>query len=298
MAEAKQDLPETPEEEVEETPEEELIDETSNDTLADFLDAKAAEDAEEVAEEEPVVEEDSGEPEEETEEEAPIEIPVEEITEEARKDERERVKKEILEAIGVGEKEKEIAEETDFVFAWEARGEDRPASWKENNEETIRLYEHQRKVEAEARAERQAEIDRQNALAAENANVEWDKQIDFLVESGELPAPDPIIDAKRKEGKILTAKEREDPGIKAQAELFERMYFADQEAIAQGSRGVTNAVQFYHQFLKTSKPATKKPAGAKAPVSGGRMGIATDKEDDMSYEELAASDFHDIIERQ
>lgn len=271
-----------PEEQAEQTPQEEETPEDEqlvkdSEAIAEFLD-------------EPV-EEPEDEPEEKPEE--PEEEPEEEVPEPVQREDFERFKEEIFEAIGAGDKAKEEIEESGFKFAWEERGEEKPASWEEQAKETVRLYKHMESQEqekvAEAEKEKAAELaERQKAI-----NTEWDNQIDYLVQSGEIPSPSEEVQKKLSEGKTLTKAEREDPGMKARAEIFEKMYEVGIEAEEQGRTAISDVVHIYNRFVKPNK--SKKPAGAKAPVSGGSRAVSQPTEDDMSWDELNKSNFEDLI---
>ena len=298
MAENKQDLPvtpiedkpqETPEEKVEE-PKEELIDE-SNEVIAEFLEEEPVKEVEKSEDEKVETPEEEEKPLETTVEPKEPEVPLEEVVEEVREDEREKVKEKILEAIGIGKEEKKLAEESGFEFAWEKRGEDKPATWKEQSEETLKLYKYQL---AEENKTAQVERDKVSKAMSERekvVNEEWDKQIEWLVESGEIPATDPKITQKLKEGKVLTKADRTDVGLVAQKEIFEKMYEIDQIS---GGTGVKDAVHVYTRYIKGT---SKKPAGAKAPVSGGRTPLSTGAEE-ITYDEVHNQDFGQIVANQ
>ena len=299
MAENKQDLPvtpiedkpqETPEEKVEE-PKEELIDE-SNEVIAEFLEEEPVKEVEKSEDEKVETPEEEEKPLETTVEPKEPEVPLEEVVEEVREDEREKVKEKILEAIGIGKEEKKLAEETGFKFAWEKRGEDKPASWKENNEETIRLYKASLAQEQADAKKEQERINQLMQVANKEVNEKWNKQIDWLEESGEIPATDPKITQRLREGKVLTKAERNDPGIKAQKEIFDKMYDLD---LLSGGKGTRDAIHVYTRYIKSAK--SKKPAGAKAPVSGGRTPLSTGTEE-ITYDEVHNQDFDQIVANQ
>ena len=296
MAEPIQDLPET------NTPEEEqLIDASSNETIADFL---GESEADEVVEDE-VVED---EPQEETPLEADTapeeieeepEIPVQEVAEEVRRDEREKVKAELLQALGVTEQQKQDMEEAGWKAPWEARGENAPKDWKEVLEAAVDLQdfkreEEQRRLE-EINKETLAEIQEQTKLA----NREWDSQLDYLRETGAIPEIAPAIKQKIESGKTLTLEERKDPGLVAQAQIFQTMYDTALEREEAGLLPITDVVHIYDRYVAKSSGGTRKagtkPAGASSPVSGGRKAVTQQNNEDFGYDEIKDATFEDLL---
>jgi len=273
-------------EEVIETPEEEKEVEEVDKSFDEILETPEEEEevVEEVEEPEEVVEE----------EETPIKDVVKEALEEVKKDaeaKADATKERVLEAVGVSDVEKKDAEEAGFKFAWEERGEDRPASWKEQSEETIKLWEHMKTQQDTQLAEDQKKSMEEAEAKNTQINSEWDSQLDYLVEEGIIPSVDSSIQEKLSKGKVLSKEEREDPGLKARAEIFETMYVVAQQREAEQKPPIADAIHIYSRYIAKKD---KKPAGHSAPVSGGRKAVVT-PEEDMSYEELKKASFEDLI---
>ena len=118
-----------------------------------------------------------------------------------------------------------------------------------------------------------------------------DRQLKPLVEEGIIPSVDSSIQEKLSKGKVLSKEEREDPGLKARAEIFETMYVVAQQREAEQKPPIADAIHIYSRYIAKKD---KKPAGHSAPVSGGRKAVVT-PEEDMSYEELKKASFEDLI---
>jgi len=221
------------------------------------------------------------------------EIPLEEAIEDVKTKAREEYKEEVLKALGVSETTKKEAEDAGFKFAWEERGEDKPATWREQSEETNRLYEFNRaeaeKVETQKRAE-ESKVQEADTLAV---NQEWDRQTEYLRESGIIPGVAPEIKAKQDAGKRLTTEDKKDPGLKAIAEIWDKMAEIATEREEKGLKPIGDMVHVYNRYILPNK---KKPAGANAPVSGGKKSVSQGTDDEMSYNELhAAKDFSALM---
>jgi len=218
------------------------------------------------------------------------EIPLEEIVEEVKTKTKEETKQEILKALGMTEQEKEVAEEAGYKFPWEARGEEAPKDWKEVIDASLEYQEYKRqeyqKEQYEAQRQELAIMQEREA----QINTEWDTQLEYLREEGLIPEISPEIKAKLDEGKVLTKAERTDPGLKAQADIFEKMYEVSQEREKQGLSPITDVVHIYSRYYKPTKPA-----GMDAPVSGGSVPISSNEDEDITYEQLRNSDFTDLV---
>jgi len=261
-------------------PEEGNIDE-SNETIKEFL-GENPEKVETITPEE--------RPEEEPKEEEPEEeVPLEEIVEEVKTKTKEETKQEILRALGMTEEEKEEAEKVGYKFPWEQRGEESPKDWKEVIETALEYQAFKKEEEEKALSEQQRQ---ELAIMQEREaqiNTEWDSQLEYLREEGLIPEIAPEIQKKIDEGKTLTKMDREDPGLKAQANIFEKMYEVSLEREKQGLPPITDVVHIFSRYYKP----IKQP-GAEAPVSGGSVPIQSDEED-ITYEQLRNSDFTDLI---
>lgn len=278
---------------IEENKIEEVVEkETPSDALKAFLgeDPEKADELPETPEkpqEEPVLSEETPKKEEVKE----PEVPLEEIAEEIKQKTKEEVKDEILRALGMTKEEKEVVEEVGYKFPWEKRGEEAPKDWKEVIDASLEYQDFKKAEEDKVRSEveRQQLAIQQEREAA--INTEWDSQLAYLREQKLIPEIAPEIQKKITEGKVLTLQEREDPGLKAQAGIFETMYSLSQEREKQGLGPITDVVHIFNRFYK--KP--EKPAGAKAPVSGGSIPMQGEEEEDIPYERLARSSFEDLV---
>ena len=219
------------------------------------------------------------------------EVPLEEVVEEVKKQTRDEVKSEVLKSLGITKEEKKEAEESGFKFAWEARGEDAPASWIENADETLR-YQEFKKAEQDKVLKEQERVSLADTEARRaTVNAEWDSQLDYLRAEGLIPEIDKKIAQKLKDGKILTAEEKTDAGLKAQGDIFGTMWQIAQEREAQGLQPIADVVHVFNRYYKTKQaPMT----GKKAPVSGGSIPISG-KEDEVTYDELHSKEFEDLI---
>lgn len=105
----------------------------------------------------------------------------------------------------------------------------------------------------------------------EDMNKFWDGQLDDLRERGKLP-------------KIGDAKDEKDVGLVAQKEMFAQMVEHNKKIAVDGEAAITNIKEFYYEHYKD--PAGQ-PAGADAPVAGGRTQAgSSDKEGEYSYDEI------------
>lgn len=217
------------------------------------------------------------------------EVPLEEVAEEIKAQTREEVKADILKTLGMTKEEKKEVEDSGFKFSWEQRGEQAPKDWKEQAEETLRLWEWKKSQQEEQLKMQQRESLAQEQARVATVNAEWDAQLDYLREEGLIPQIDPKIVQKIKEGKVLTAAERNDVGLKAQVGIFEAMYEVARQREEGGLQPIGDIIHIYNRYYKP-----KQPAGKKAPVSGGSISVSG-KEEDLSYEDLHKRGFEDII---
>lgn len=220
------------------------------------------------------------------------EIPLEEIVEEVKAKTKDEVKADILKALGMSEEEKEVAEEQGYKFPWEARGEEAPKDWKEVIDASIEYQNFKKEEESKVQVEKQKEELAVIQAREVEINTEWNSQLDYLRSEGLIPQVAPEITKKIEEGKTLTLQEREDAGLKAQAQIFQSMYELSLERDKQGLPPITDVVHIYSRFFKK----TEKPSGADAPVSGGNVPIQSNDDDDIPYDELhGAADFESLI---
>jgi hypothetical protein len=284
------------EEDVEETPVEEVfIDETNNERLAEFLDLVETDGPEQVEEKAKDEDKEDDKPEETVEPEEPKETPTPEPEKEPETPIEEVIQKtteETLKQMGVSEEKKEELEEEGFQFVWEARGEDKPASWLENNKETIRLWQYEEAKKAEALKEKEQELIISAEEKTKQANDYWDEQLTDMRAEGLIPSIAPEIQQKIKDGKALTKAELQDEGIRVQGEIFEKMYQVSVDREAKNLPPVSDAYHIYYRYLSKGR---KKPAGATAPVSGGTKTVPAPSSEEISYDEVHNSDFADLL---
>lgn len=252
---------------------------------------------EETKQEEPVETDKPDEPDEpvETKKPAEPEVPVEEVAEDIKTEVQEDYKKKVLEAIGITSKDEKEAKKEGYQSPWEKRGDEKPATWREALEAGAELAEYKRQVKEKEvqEAKEKSEKETKEAQEAFNAkqNQVWDGQLADLREKGRIPKVDAKVQEKITKNETLTDEDRKDPGLVAQRNLFETMYKVSVERQKEGKAQVNDLIHVYHEYFQT-----KKPAGATAPVSGGKPGVSTGK-DDMSYEEMHNTPIHKIVTR-
>ena len=117
----------------------------------------------------------------------------------------------------------------------------------------------------------------------EDWNKYWDGQIEKLVSEEKIPAPSEEIQAKLTDNKPLTEEEKEDPGIKARADIFR---------LATENKENNLELVYYKHFSKETKPA-----GASAPVIGSRKAVTpSGEQSEYTYEEVHnAKTMHDLL---
>jgi hypothetical protein len=261
----------------------------NNDTIKEFLGDQPKEEVKET--------DDTSTPEEKPSQEAPSEpestpeVPLEEVIEEVKAKTKEEVKEEILKSLGMSKEEKQEVEDAGFKFAWEKRGEEAPASWKEQAEETVRLWNWQKEQQDLSLQETQRQQMADEQARQLTINAEWDTQLEYLRQEGLIPEVADNIQKKLKEGKILTATERQDAGLKAQVGIFEAMYQIAQEREAAGLPPIADVVHVYNRYYKAKQTPL---AGRKAPVSGGSTPISQESED-VPYDDLHSKGFEDLL---
>ena len=272
--ENKQDLPEK---------EEGTIDETNNEAIKEFLGEDKPVEAPEAKEVETITPEKPEEPE------VPLEEIVKEVKEKTKEEAKEEYKAEVLKALGYDEKSRDKAKEEGYVPPWEKRGEASPATWEEEREAG---YEYSKFRESEEEKTKQAS-DKVAADADKERLAVWNKeidaQLDYLRKEGHLPEIDFEVNKRRVAG-TLTDEDKKDPGIVAQTDLFNTMVKVTQEREAEGQPAISDII---HIFSRYHKP--KKPAGAKAPVSGGGKFVETQSEE-PPYEDIHNASFEQIVD--
>ena len=289
MDKLNQDTPIEENKEEVDTPDEGSIDET-NETVKEFL----GEDVTEEVVEEPTDTKTEEKPAETIVEEVETpkepEVPLEEVIEEVKAKTKEETKQEILKALGMSEEEKVVAEEQGYKFPWEKRNEDAPKNWKEVVDASIEYQtfkkDEEQKILAEDDKKKLAVMQEREA----QINTEWDSQLAYLRNEGLVPEIAPEIQKKLNDGKILTKAEREDRGLKVQADIFNKMYEVSQDREKKGLPPITDVIHVYSRYYKAPVQA-----GKDAPVSGGNVPISSGEGEDISYEQLRNSSFTDLV---
>jgi hypothetical protein len=169
---------------------------------------------------------------------------------------------------------------------WEKEGR-RPrdykevASWgkdqalKEMKSEQVEKDEEAKKVSA---ANKKVESNKQKKY-----DEYWEKQLTELTEEGKIPAPGEDVQRKLDKGQTLTSEDKEDPGMRARAEIFEK---------ARESKE-TNLRLVYFEHVK-DKPESS--AGATAPVLGAsRASRPVEEKAGYSYEDVHNVPVDDIL---
>jgi len=260
-----------------------LIDETNNETIKDFLGDQPKEEPEKEPKEPEKPKEEPKEPE--------VEVPLEEIIDETIKKSKEDMKLDILKAIGMSDKEKAEAEGAGFKFPWEKRGEVRPKDWEEVAKGN---HEYSEFIRTQNESERKAELDKikeNEDKRIQKVNTRWDEQLDYLRSEGLIPEINTSIKEKLKNNKLLTAEERKDSGLVAQAEIFETMYKISLDLENKGEEPISDIIHIYNRFYK---PGKKLPPGASAPVSGGKGSVDLG-DDDLGYDQLHNANLEDLV---
>ena len=168
-------------------------------------------------------------------------------------------------------------------YSWEEKGKDKPDSYDELFDENDKRYVKKEDVEDRAREAAQgvlAERDKQAEEEAtkkieedkkkfEETKAEFDKDWYDLINQEKMPKVSEEIQVKIDKNEKLTKEEFEtDDGLKARAELANLVR----------TTGKTAKVAFYEEYKK-------EPAGAKAPVLGGRPSTPQTQSDELSYED-------------
>ena len=165
-------------------------------------------------------------------------------------------------------------------FSWEERGEKQPSNYNELfdevkkqsptlSEEDIDKRVEDKFKEKEVAQEKQAEEFRtkQAEQIEENRKV-FDKEWYELVNENKLPKPSKEIQEKINKGEKLTRGEIEaDEGLTARLKLAQVVT----------SSGKSAKLAFYEDY-------DKQPAGAKAPVLGGRPASPQNETEELDYE--------------
>lgn len=218
---------------------------------------------EEVAEETP-----TKPPEETKPETKPEEKPPEVDTEELKKEVTQEVKDELVKAI-TGKTEEDIKAKS----PWEKEGRN-PRDYNEISDwakdQALKEIETKEQAKEEKKKEETKATEAQIKKSNEQWNKYWDEQLEDLVTQGKLP-------------KVENPDDDNDKGRVAQKELFVQMGKVNEERNIKGQPIITSIKEFFYEGYK---PPGSQPAGADAPISGGKTSVNTESEGDFSYEEI------------
>lgn len=247
---------------------------------------------EKIPDEEPKKEEEKDdEPKKDEDEE--IEFDPEKLKEEAVEMARQKIWEEADKKQEEAAKELELAEKAkdENTPPWVKRGEETPKDYNELAEWNAEVAERkimakleereadkQAKIEAEKKAEEdKLKTDEERTKAFNDA---IDEELTELYENNKLP-------------KIVNKEDKEDPGIKARQALFQTMYDVNEKRKAEGKPLIFSINRIFNNYYKAP---TAQPAGADAPIAGGRLKAASAKvEGEYSYNEIHnARDFRDL----
>jgi hypothetical protein len=109
----------------------------------------------------------------------------------------------------------------------------------------------------------------------------WDQQLDELRAAGKLPEIAPEIKDKIAKGQALDAKEKNDPGVLAQHQMFQTAHD-------------NRCYNMWETHSKYYTPNQQIP-GADAPVSMGRQAVTNPPTDDFTYDEIATKTLGQIV---
>lgn len=166
-------------------------------------------------------------------------------------------------------------------------GKSGPESWDKLHDDitndAVSVAEKRILEKIEAKEKQKEEKEKLTAKQQEDANkAEWSRITNEwaeAVQDGLLPDIKPEVKAKLKSGVVyadLTEEEQNDPGLKSYNEA-RSLY------VKMRSEGKSNS--FYRTIQKFYN---KQPAGARAPVFGGGVGV-TPQSSEPSYDEVAAN---------
>lgn len=130
---------------------------------------------------------------------------------------------------------------------------------------------------------KEAELARSKQFEAD-FNKMIDEELDELRTSEKLP-------------KIADANDPLDEGVKATKELFRTMKEVNEKRVKEGQTPITSVSRIFNNYYK---PTPSQPAGADAPVSGGRGVVDKGESDDgvMPYQKMHASSWLDFFRKK
>lgn len=169
-------------------------------------------------------------------------------------------------------------------YSWEEQGRDKPSNYDELFDEfgkkivTVKPEDVDARVEAKLKEREDLELKKQEEerkaqeqTAKQKADM-FDTQWSDLVSKGLMPDVAPELKARIQKGERLTREEIEaDEGLKSRLELAKHV-----------TDGKTAKEAFYEDY-------NKQPAGANAPVFGGRPPTSQSSNEDFDYDEISSS---------
>lgn len=166
-------------------------------------------------------------------------------------------------------------------YSWEAEGKAAPSNYDElfsevdkrvpklTPEDIDKRVDERLKAEREAEAKQKTEVEQAKLKTIEDQRKQFDSEWYELVQEGKMPAVAPALQERINKGERLTKEEiTADEGLKARLKLAE---------LAQKKSA---KLAFYEDY-------GKEPAGATAPVLGGRPAAPHTESTELTYEETA-----------
>ena len=193
--------------------------------------------------------------------------------------------------LGLASEDEAKLEEEGFVPVWKKEKRN-PRDYDEIVAESARLsaINEEKKAQEKARIEEQKK--QTTTQQTKELNDRWDSQLEDLRSQGKLPKLAAPIKDKLTKGLPLTEDDKNDPGYKAQNELFQTMYAISTKNLGENKPVVNNLKEVFYEHYQPSQ--SRQPAGASAPISGGSKQVSGDG-DDFSYGDLKKSSFYDIV---
>lgn len=134
--------------------------------------------------------------------------------------------------------------------------------------EKIQKEEETKKTQEKAQAEREA-----------NLNKYIDSELEDLIGKGKIPA-------------ITNKDDENDPGVRARRAIFQAMLDVNKERTAEGKDPIYSPKIIYYEHYKAP---TQQPAGADAPVFGGKSGSVASEDNKFNYNDIHKKSFMDIM---
>lgn len=138
-----------------------------------------------------------------------------------------------------------------------------------------------KEVDEETKKQQDTRIAEQKQEEANKTSLygEWDRQVGVLQSEMGLP-------------KIINKDDPEDPGVKAQENLFKALNIRADKQKQANQKVSLNLIEAFHS--PEYKQLTEQP-GASAPVNGAKRSVGPTGGQRMSYQELHNSDLRDLV---